>query len=98
MYVTAMEILVSGEGTSPKVVTGWYIHDLGTKSANKKRNSGHCFGFELVYVNTVVYRAYLVIRLFLKLLLTVTLRKGRSVSIAHAKIECFVFPTALKLL
>lgn len=68
---------------------------------NKKRNSSHCFGFELVYVHTVVYRAYLVylvILFFLKLLLTVTLRKGRSVSIAHAKIECFVFPTALKLL
>lgn len=93
-----MEILVSGQRTSPKVVTGWYICDLGTKSANKKRNSSHCFGFGLVYVHTVVYRAYLVIR-FLKPLLTVTLRKGRrNVSIVHAKIEYFVFPAALKLL
>ena len=39
--------------------TGWYAHNLGTKSANKKRNSSHCFGFGLVCVHTVVYIAYL---------------------------------------
>lgn len=43
-------------------------------------------------MHTVVYRVYLVTYLgfYIKLLLTVTFRKGRNVSTVHAKIGCFV--------